>query len=139
MIPGIAQVGVEGEIVVGPAETLAEAYVNAEHLQILVGVVRVLVRVVVIVVITVAVSITIAVTVSVAIAVIEAVHIAASVIRRVHAGLAAVVGRYRELVGSFAAEPRVKERHRVCLIVAGVGLGGYGELLSLALGDEALV
>ncbi len=55
MIPVVAYFGLECEPVVRPVETLAEAYVHAEHLKILVGVVGVLYGVVVVVVVTVAI------------------------------------------------------------------------------------
>ncbi len=57
MIPVVAKLGLECEPVVGPVETLAEADVDTEHLEILVGVVGILDGVVVIVVVAISVAV----------------------------------------------------------------------------------
>ena len=126
VIPLVAEFGSEGEIVIGPAETLTEADGDTRHLEELVGVVGVFVTVLVVVTV-VAVVDTITVGVSPV----------AVVIRGVNTGLSRVVSRHTERIRTFSAKPRVEERDAVLLVVAGVGLNAQRESLTLALRDKA--
>ena len=137
MIPVVGQRGLEREVVVRPVQTFSEADGDSCHLQVFIAVVGVLYAVLVIVAIVVWIvtASPVIAPVVVEIAVIVIVVIEAGVYTR----LAGIVGRHRERVRAFPAEPWVEERQAVGLIVLGVGLRADGECLSFSLRYDSFI
>ena len=123
VVAGVAQRGHEGEVVVGPAQAFTKTDVDAEELDVLVGIE--VARVVIVVL-----RRTVTVQAAVKIAVV-------GIVSRRHVTLSGIEERDRELVGSLSAEPGVDELERVALVVARVGLRGELQRLCIALGQES--
>ena len=124
-VSGIAQIGAQCEVVIGPAEALTPPHTHAKDLHELVWVVIVLIVVIAIVAVAIEKTVVIAVVCSRVVVVVT------------HVGLLAEECTHTQCIGTLAAKPWVHVAHAIGLIVASIGLTADTERLTITLWEDS--